>query len=65
MERLRRIEQTTSLEERLAERAQELRAKAKALHGIEREDMMRQAREADIASHMNEWLSSPGLQTPK
>ena len=65
MERLRRIEQTTSLEERLAERAQELRARAKALHGIEREDMMRKAREADIASHMNEWLSSPGLQTPK
>jgi hypothetical protein len=65
MERLRRIEQTTSLEERLAERAQELRARAKALHGIEREHMMRKAREADIASHMNEWLSSPGLQTPK
>jgi hypothetical protein len=65
MERLRRIEQFTSLEERLAERDQELRAKAKALHGIERERMMRQAREAEIAAHMNEWLSSPGLQTPK
>jgi hypothetical protein len=65
MERLRRIEQFTSLEERLAERAQELRAKAKGLHGIEREHMMRQAREADIASHMTEWLSSPGLQSPK
>jgi hypothetical protein len=65
MERLRRIEQFTSLEERLAERAQELRAKAKALHGIERDHMMRQAREAEIAAHMNEWLSSPGLQTPK
>ena len=38
---------------------------AKALHGIEREHMMRKAREADIASHMNEWLTSPGLQTPK
>jgi hypothetical protein len=44
MERLRRIEQFTSLEERLDERAQELRAKAKALHGLEREQMLRKAK---------------------
>jgi pantothenate kinase len=65
MERLRRIEQTTSLEERLAERALALRAKARALHGIEREHLMRQARQAEIAAHMSEWLTSPGLASPK
>jgi hypothetical protein len=61
----RRIKHTKSLDERLAQRVKELRARAKALHGMEREQLMRKARQADIASHMNEWLSSAGLQTPK
>ena len=32
---------------------------------IEREELLRKARQAETASHVNEWLSSPGLQPPK
>ena len=62
----RRFEQILSLEERLSEEAKRLRAEAKLLpHGARRDDMIRKARQAEIASHLNEWLTSPGLQPPK
>ncbi|MEH2501445.1 hypothetical protein V1290_000256 [Bradyrhizobium sp. AZCC 1578] len=63
----RRFKQTGSLEERLAERANEIRAQAEALPpgSIERERLELQARQADTVSHINEWLTSPGLQPPK
>lgn len=62
----RRFEQTTSLEERLAERAQRLRLEAKLLApGIERERAIRKARQAETGSHISEWLNSPGLRAPK
>ena len=62
----RRFEQTTSLEERLAERAQRLRLEAKLLApGIERERAIRKARQAETGSHISEWLNSPGLRDPK
>ena len=62
----RRFEQTTSLEERLAERAQRLRLEAKLLPpGIERERAIRKARQAETGSHISEWLNSPGLRAPK
>jgi len=32
---------------------------------MEQEDLLRKARQADTAFHMDEWLSSPGLQPPK
>jgi len=62
MER-RRFKQTRSLEERLSEEAKRLRAKAKLLPpGAARDEMIRRARQAEIAAHMNEWLTSPGLR---
>jgi hypothetical protein len=63
----RRIfKQTQSLEERLSEQAKRLRAEAKLLPpGAVREELIRKARQAETASHMNEWLTSPGLQPPK
>jgi hypothetical protein len=65
MER-RHFKQTQSLEERLSEEAKRLRAEAKLLPpGAVREEMIRKARQAETASHMNEWLTSPGLQPPK
>ena len=65
MER-RRIKHKTSLEERLASQARQLRERAKTLpHGAEREELLRKARQTETASHMSEWLSSPGLQPPK
>jgi hypothetical protein len=49
-----------------AEVAQRLREQAKALPpGIERDELIRKARQAETASHLNEWLTSPGLQPPK
>jgi hypothetical protein len=62
----RRLTQTLALEERLGQEAERLRAKAKTLPpGAEREELIRKAREAEIGSHINEWLTSPGLQPPK
>jgi hypothetical protein len=66
MPRRRRFKQTLTLEERLAEAAKNLREQAKALPpSAEREELIRKARQTDIASHMNEWLTSLGLQPPK
>ena len=31
----------------------------------EREMLLRKARQAETAMHINDWLSSPGLQAPK
>ena len=62
----RRFKQTQSLEERLSEEAKRLREEAKSLPpGAVREEMIRKARQAETASRMNEWLTSPGLQPPK
>ncbi|MGJ4932596.1 hypothetical protein ACQR1I_34980 [Bradyrhizobium sp. HKCCYLS2038] len=64
MER-RRVKQTHSLEERLAEEAKRLRAEAELLpHGPARDEVLRRARQAETGSHMSEWLRSPGLKPP-
>jgi hypothetical protein len=62
----RRFKQTQSLEEPLVEEAKRLREEAKLLPpGALREEMIRKARQAETASHMNEWLTSPGLRPPE
>jgi hypothetical protein len=33
-------------------------------YGKEREALTRKARQLETASHINEWLTSPGLQSP-
>jgi hypothetical protein len=33
--------------------------------GIERERLIRRARQAEVGAQMSQWLSSPGLQAPK
>lgn len=59
----RRLKQTESLQERLASFAKDLRGKAVNLApGAEREDLLCRARQADTASHPDEWVNSPGLQ---
>lgn len=61
----RRIKQTRSLQERLSTEATRLRDEAKSLPvGAAREALLRKARQADTASRMDEWLSSPGLKSP-
>ena len=62
----RRVKHEISFEERLAAEAKRLREQAEALPpGIERDELMRKARQAETASHMDEWLRSPGLQPRK
>jgi hypothetical protein len=62
----RRFKQMQTLEYRLTTEAANLRKQAEGLPpGVRREELMRKARQAETASHMNEWLSSPGLQPPK
>jgi hypothetical protein len=62
----RRIKHVSTFEERLAEEAHRLRVQAKKLqHGRERDELLRKARQAETASHLSEWLASPGLQPPK
>jgi hypothetical protein len=65
MQRRRRFRQTLSLEARLSEEAKRLREEAQLLSpGAEREELIRRARQAEIASRMNEWLTSPGIRPP-
>jgi hypothetical protein len=62
----RRFKQVESLGARLAEEAKRLREKAKSLpYGSDREELIRKARQAETASHMTEWLPSPGLRPPE
>nr|WP_074119012.1 hypothetical protein [Bradyrhizobium sp. AS23.2] len=62
----RRIQQAKSLEERLATEAVRLRAEAKGTPpGVERERLLRRARQAETGSHISEWLRSPGLLPPE
>lgn len=65
MER-RRFKQTTTLDHRLEEQAKRLREEARGTPpGIERDRLIRRARQAEVAAHISEWLSSAGLQPPK
>jgi hypothetical protein len=66
MKKRSRVKQTLTLEERLIEAAKRLREQAKILPAsAERDELMRKARQAEITSHMSEWITSPGLQPPK
>jgi hypothetical protein len=60
-----RLKQTTSLKDRLASFAHEMREKAFRLSGAEQEALLKRARLADTASHLNDWANSPGLQPPR
>jgi len=61
----RRFKQTQSLQERLATFAKDARDRAAALPaGPEKEDLLKRARQADTALHVNEWANSTGLQPP-
>jgi len=65
-ERRRRLKRTQTFEELLAEEAARFRIAAEELPpGTARELLLRRARLAETASHMNDWLRSPGLQPPR
>jgi hypothetical protein len=61
-----RFTQTIALGDRLDDEAERLRQKARTVPvGKERDSLLRRARQLETASHINQWLSSPGLQTPQ
>ena len=65
-QRRRRIKHSATFEERLAEEAVRFRQAAEvAKPGMERELLLRRARQCETGAHMSEWLRSPELQPPK
>jgi hypothetical protein len=65
MKRLR-FKQDKALGERLIKEARVAREKAEQLPpGEERADLLKKARQADTAAHVDEWLNSSGLHPPK
>ena len=66
MQKRRRFKHEKTFEERLAEEAHRFREAAQALApGTAQELLLRRARQAETASHINNWLRSPGLQLPQ
>jgi hypothetical protein len=56
-----------SFEERMAEEAERFRnaAEEQPVGSTARELLLRRARQAETASHMSDWLRSPGMQSPR
>ena len=62
----RRFKQVAPLDQRMTEHAERLRKEAQGTPaGVHRDKLVRQARQLETASHMQEWLTSPGLQRPR
>jgi hypothetical protein len=61
MERYRFEQSAAPLDQRLEEQAKRLRKEV----GVEREKLIRLAGQAETAAHIQEWLTSPGLQAPR
>lgn len=65
-EKRRRSKQTVSFKDRLILWAQKVREDAADLRpGPEKELLLKKARQADTAAHLDDWVNSPGLQPPK
>jgi hypothetical protein len=55
-----------SFEDRIAEEKKRLEEQAALIpNGPLKNQLLRKIRQLDTASHLKEWLSSPGLQPPK
>ena len=62
----RRFKQTEPLQERLQAFANNARGRAAELPpGTAKDDLLKKARQADTASHIEGWANSSGLQSPK
>jgi len=57
---------TISIEQKWHQQSEAAKSAAEKLpQGKERERLLRRASQLKTASHINEWLSSPGLQPPR
>jgi hypothetical protein len=62
----RSLKENAPLSQRLTEQAERLRKEARGTSpGVKRDQLIRQARQAETASHLQEWVSSPGLEPPR
>jgi hypothetical protein len=63
----RRLLNKLTFEQRLAEEAKRFREAAEKERpgSTARELLLRRARQAETASHISEWVRSPGLASPK
>ena len=63
----KRVKHTATFQERLAQEAMRFKeaAEKQPPGSLARDQLLRRARQAETASHINDWLSSPGLQPPK
>lgn len=60
-----RMKHALSLEERLAEEAKRIRERANNLSaGAERDALLLKARQMETTSHLTDWITSPGLESP-
>jgi hypothetical protein len=65
MQQRRRFKQKQSFEDRLASYAKTAREVAALLPlGAEKDELLRKARQADTAAHINAWANSLGLRPP-
>jgi hypothetical protein len=61
-----RVKHERTFQERLADEAARFRQLAdETPPGMQRELYLKRARQAESASHINDWLKSPGLRPPK
>lgn len=62
----KRVKQTMTFEERLAVEAEKFKeaAEREPPGSLSRELLLRRARQAETASHINDWLRSAGLKAP-
>jgi hypothetical protein len=62
----RRFKNVLTFPDRLDQEVKRLRTEADKLpHGPERDQLIRKARQAETALHVNDWLTSRGLRTPE
>nr|WP_247302679.1 MULTISPECIES: hypothetical protein [unclassified Bradyrhizobium] len=66
MQKRRRFKQQLTLQDRLSAWAKRLEDRAAKLPpGAERDVLVKKARQAEVANHLDDWARSPGLQPPK
>lgn len=62
---LRRFKNISTFPDPVAKKAARLREEAETKPpGQERDVLLRKARQANTAAHIDDWINSPGLQSP-
>jgi len=62
----RRYKQQLTLQDRISAWMKQVQQQASKLPpGPERDALLKKARQADVANHLQDWAKSPGLRPPK